>query len=142
MDARGYQLVEGMLVCSLLGLLSSFALPAFRGLGDHHRLQAASQLFLSTVAGARFEALAKNTAVQVQVHADRQRFAKALRSRVPALWHDLPGGVQFSSVPNTPVAFYSRGTASPGGTFILENASGRIRVVIASSGRLRWERLN
>ena len=142
MSARGYQLFEVMLVCSLLGLLSTLFVPMLQGIADQEKLHAASQMFRSTILNARSQAIAKNSALRIRIHQDRRKFAIASRGKEPTLWRDLPGGVEFSRIPRSLPTFYSRGTASPAGSFILSNNCGRIVIVISVSGRVRWERLD
>jgi len=138
--ARGYSLLEVMLVCALIGSGSTLGLSILNGIAEQHRLHLAGESFLSAVMAARFQAVAKNLAIQVRVHASGKKFGIAVKGSEPQFWQDLPAGVEFSKTPRKPPGFYSRGYASPAGTFILENSRGQIRVVVSLSGRVRWER--
>ncbi len=138
--ARGYSLLEVMLVCALIGSGSTLGLSILNGITEQHRLHLAGESFLSAVMAARFQAVAKNLAIQVRVHASGKKFGVAVKDSEPQFWQDLPAGVEFSKKPRKPPRFYSRGYASPAGTFILENSRGQIRVVVSLSGRVRWER--
>ncbi len=138
--ARGYSLLEVTLVCALIGSGSTLGLSILNGIAEQHRLHLAGESFLSTVMAARFQAVAKNLAIQVLVHASGKKFGVAVKDSEPRFWQDLPAGVKFSKTPRKPPRFYSRGYASPAGTFILENSRGQIRVVVSLSGRVRWER--
>ena len=139
--ARGYTLLEVMLVCALIGSGSTLGLSVVNGIAEQHRLHLAGESFLSTVIAARFQAVAKNLAVQIRVHESHRKFGVAVKDSEPQFWQDLPAGVEFSKTPRKPPRFYSRGYASPAGTFILENSSGQIRVIVSLSGRVRWERV-
>ena len=139
--ARGYSLLEVMLVCALIGSGSTLGLSILNGIAEQHRLHLAGESFSSAVMAARFRAVAKNLATQVRVHTSRRKFGVAVTDSEPQFWQDLPTGVEFSKIPRKPPRFYSRGFASPAGTFILENSRGRIRVVVSLSGRVRWERV-
>lgn len=141
-NAKGYQLFEVMLVCSLLGLLSTVFIPLLDKIAAEDKLHASSQVFRSTLLNARSQAVAKNSALRVHVHQDGKRFAIARRGEEPAMWRALPKGVQFSRIPANLPTFYSRGTASPAGSFVLSNGAGQILIVISVSGRVRWERLD
>lgn len=141
MNAKGYQLFELLLACSLIGFLSTISLAVLNGVADQQRLHAAAHTFVSALTKGRSHALAKNAAVRVYVNENRKSFALAGRSETPVQWQDLPQGVEFSSIPSNLPTFYSRGTASPGGSFVLANRRGQIRVVVSLTGRIRWERI-
>ncbi len=138
--ARGYSLLEVMLVCGLIGTGSTLGLSISNGIAEQHRLHLAGESFLSAVMAARFQAVAKNLAIQIRVHTNGRKFGVAVKNTEPSFWQDLPSGVEFSKTPRKSPTFYSRGYASPAGTFILENSRGQIRVVVSLSGRVRWER--
>ncbi|MCH8320637.1 MAG: hypothetical protein IH790_06760, partial [Acidobacteria bacterium] len=133
-------LLEVVLVCALIGSGSTLGLSILNGIAEQHRLHLAGESFLSTVMAVRFQAVAKNLAIQVRVHSNRRKFGIAVKDTEPQFWQDLPAGVEFSKTPRKPVTFYSRAYASPAGTFTLENSCGRIRVIVFVSGRVRWER--
>ncbi len=138
---RGYSLLEVMLVCALIGSGSTLGLSILNGIAEQHRLHLAGESFSSAVMAARFQAVGRNLATEVRVHASRKKFGLAVTDSEPHFWQDLPTGVEFSKIPRKPPRFYSRGYASPAGTFILENSRGRIRVIVSLSGRVRWERV-
>ncbi len=139
--ARGYSLLEMMLVCALIGSGSTLGLSILNGIAEQHRLHLAGESFSSAVMAARFQAVARNLATEVRIHKGRRKFGLAVKDSEPQFWQDLPAGVEFSKMPRKPPRFYSRGYASPAGTFILENSRGRIRVIVSLSGRVRWERV-
>ena len=136
----GYQLLEVMLTCLFIGFLSSLALPAFQQVRDHWRLSQGSRLFLTLLEEGRTAAIGRNVTVQIRVSHDGGRMAITPEGEDPGHWLTLPRGVLVVRRPNREVAFYSRGTAAPAGTFILGNAAGEIRIVISPAGRIRWER--
>ncbi len=139
-QARGYSLLEVLLVCGFIGSVSTWGLLIFEGTAEQHKLQLAGEAFLSAVTAARVQAVAKNLAIQIRVHSNRRKFGVTVRDAEPQVWQDLPSGVEFSTVPRKPPTFYSRSYASPAGTFILENSRGQIRVIVSLSGRVRWQR--
>ncbi len=138
--SKGYSLFEVTLWCILAGGLSTIGLTAVEGIRDQQALHLAGESFLSTVSTARFEAMTKNLAVQIRVHASRSQFTMTLGNDEPSLWINLPRGVTFSRIPSRPITFFSRGNAAPAGTFTLKNERGQIRVIVSLSGRVRWER--
>lgn len=139
-NADGYQLLEVTLTCLLIGFLASLAWPAYQQVQDHWRLSQGSHLFLSLLEQGRTAAIGRNLTVQVRVSRDGGRTTIAPEGEEPGHWVALPGGVLVVRRPNREVTFYSRGTAAPGGTFVLGNAAGKIRIVISPAGRIRWER--
>ena len=140
--ARGYSLLEMLLVCGFIGSASTWGLLMFQGTAEQHKLHLAGEIFLSAVTAARVQAVAQNLAIQIRVHSNRRKFGVAMKDAEPQLWQDLPSGVEFSTVPRKPPTFYSRSYASPAGTFILENSRGQIRVIVSLSGRVRWQRFH
>ena len=70
MRSNGYQLLELMLVCSLLVSLSTFFLPFLGGIADQERLHSGSQAFRSALVAARYQSVAQNRAMCVYIHED------------------------------------------------------------------------
>lgn len=140
-DETGYQLLEVTLVCALTTLILTFGWLNWQSLRDHYFLNSGRLQFLAAASQARQLAVVKGFAVQIGVNSDRMGFALAIPKEEPTFWRKLPQGVRFDSIPARPLIFYSRGGAAPAGTFLLGNRSGQIRVVVAPSGRIRWERV-
>lgn len=141
-NPKGYNLLEVVLWCALIAVLSGVSASFVKGITEQQKLHFAGESFLSTVAAGRFEAVAKNLAIQVRVHPDLRQFALAIKDQEPPFWRSLPSGVKFSKIPTRAPTFYSRGYASPAGSFILKNSRGHIRVIVSVSGRIRWERIS
>ena len=139
-NAHGYQLLEVTLTCLLIGFLASLAMPAYQQVRDHWRLSQGSHLFLSLLEQGRTAAIGRNLTVQVRVSPDGGRTTIAPVGEEAGHWLTLPRGVLVIRKPNREVSFHSRGTAAPGGTFVLGNTAGRIRIVISPAGRIRWQR--
>jgi len=133
-------LLEVTLTCLLIGFLASLAWPAYQQVRDHWRLSQGSQLFLSLLEQGRTAAVGRNLTVQIRISDDGGRTTMAPEGEEAGHWLNLPRGVLAVRRPNREVSFFSRGTAAPGGTFVLGNASGKIRIVISPAGRIRWER--
>ena len=140
MRASGYTLFEIALWCILTGTLSGVSLTVIEGVRDQQGLHLAGESFVAAVSAARFQAMAKNLAIQIRIHPDRDQFAVALKNDEPDLWQSLPRGVSFSRIPSRSITFFSRGNAAPAGTFTLENKRGRLQVIVSLSGRVRWKR--
>ena len=139
-NAHGYQLLEVTLTCLLIGFLASMAWPAYQQVRDHWRLSQGSRLFLSLLEQGRTAAIGQNLTVQIRVSSDGERTTVAPEGEEAGHWLILPRGVLVIRKPNREVSFHSRGTAAPGGTFVLGNAAGKVRIVISPAGRFRWER--
>jgi hypothetical protein len=139
-NAFGYQLLEVTLTCLLIGFLASLAWPAYQQVRDHWRLSQGSHLFLSLLEQGRTAAIGRNLTVQIRVSDEGGRATIAPVEEETGHWLTLPRGVLVVRKPNREISFYSRGTAAPGGTFVLGNSAGEIRIVISPAGRIRWQR--
>lgn len=140
MNERGFELVDLMLALALLGLFSITGLVSFRGIAREQALQQASQSFVQTLGAARLRSLSEGTSYQVLVSPDSRGFAVVWKGADPARWTRLDRPVFFSRIPRRPVVFYSRGGASPAGSYVLSNGRHKVRVVVSLNGRVRWER--
>lgn len=139
MNERGFSLVDLLLTCLLTGTVLTVGLSSWENFSAHHRLQTASQSLMSDLWRARLASLAGNIPVSVEVRPDRSAYSVVELGETPA-WRELPNGVSFSDFPKK-ITFYSRGSVVPGGTYTFGNGSGRIQVIVAPSGRVRWQRL-
>jgi Tfp pilus assembly protein FimT len=115
-------------------------LNTWNNFSTHHRLQTACESLRADVWRARVAALAGNIPVTVQIREDGQAYSIVEQGETPA-WRELPQGVKFTSYPKKNVTFYSRGSITPAGTYTLANTAGVIQVIVAASGRSRWERI-
>ncbi len=136
----GFQLLEMMIVCALIGLLGAIAWGNFREIKGHYELQMGSAQFVSLLNQCRLQAISKSLPLQVRIHPDRSHFTITPEDEPARLWKALPRGTKFVSVPKQRLTFYSRGTAAPAGSFLLENRIGQIKVLITPTGRIRWQR--
>ena len=139
-NVHGYQLLEVTLTCLLIGFLASLAWPAYQQVRDHWRLSQGSHLFLSLLEQGRMEAVGRNLTVQIRISTDAGSATIAPEGEEAGHWMNLPRGVRVVRRPNRDIAFHSRGTAAPGGTIVLGNSAGKIRIVISPAGRIRWQR--
>jgi hypothetical protein len=139
MEERGFQLLDCMLVCLLLGGTLSIGVASLDGVFERYRLQWAGYLFATEISTLRSTAVGRNSPVSVSVSPSRTQYGFASRGEEPTLWRRLPRGVVVAGQPTTPVTFYSRGNAVPAGSYVLENSEGQMRVVVAPTGRVRWE---
>ena len=123
----------------ILTVLASVAWGGMTGLVEDYRLHSAAQILMGTATTARAVAMTRNARIQLRAHPDGDHLAASGLDR-PEVWTPLPRDVRVMATPRTPITFHSRGIAAPAGTWVLENRSGRVRVVVSPSGRVRWER--
>ncbi len=134
---RGFQLLELMLVCFLIAVGAALGASAWYEWVGQHRLHSAAEGLSTFLQGVRLSAVSRNAAIQVRVQGNR--YAMALRGSDAVVWQRFPQGVQAVRFPRRPVTFFSRGNAAPAGSFVLQNRSGQIRVVVSPTGRVRKE---
>ncbi len=136
---RGFTLLE-LLITLALGLAS-----AGLGIGllsraiETWRLQGAAQMVGSELTRLRAAAVSTGVPIRFLVGKSADAYSAAEAGGEPVQYVPLPRGIRFVSMPSRPVTFYSRGQAAPAGTYILEGSRGRIRVVVAPMGRVRWQ---
>lgn len=139
MNEKGFSLVDTLLTCLLMGTILTVGLSGWDSFSAHHRLQTACDCLMSDLWRARLASLAGNIPVSMEIRPDRSAYAVVELGETPA-WRELPPGVTFTECPKK-ITFYSRGSAVPGGTYTFSNGSGAMQVIVAASGRLRWQRL-
>lgn len=142
-SAAGYTLADAAVVCFLVMALAGAALDVAWGVAARLRLASACGAFVGAVERARGLAVARNGSYEVRIRPDGLAFAVAPvgLDGDKALWRNLPRGVFFSRAPRRSVTFHSRGSAAPSGSFHLASAAGEMKVVVAVSGRIRWQAL-
>ncbi len=140
MHEKGFSLVDTLLTCLLVGTVLSVGVSSWDTFSAHHHLQTACQSLMSDLWRARVASLAGNLPVSIEVRSDRSAYSVVELGETPA-WRELPRGVRFSESPKTKITFYSRGSVVPGGTYTLSNISGSVQVIVAASGRVRWQRI-
>lgn len=136
---QGFQLIEVMIVLALAVLAVGIAGASIIGIASGHRLDLGVRAFVSELASLRARAVSGNRVLSVQIDETKTRYGVAPPGGSPRSWIQLPPGVRFRGQPRRPVTFYSRGSAVPAGTYLIANSSGSIKVIVAASGRIRWE---
>lgn len=137
MNERGVSYVEVLITCMILAVFAGVgftSMTAFRRAAD---LQASCEIMISDLNRARIRAISSNLPVSIIVRPDRQAYA-VVEAGDPVRWRVFPSGVRLTSFPSRPVVFYSRGGATPAGSFTVANASGQLRIVVSAFGRVRW----
>lgn len=138
----GFQLLELLVVVAILSLLAATSLPRLSALSAHFRLQGAAESMVSLLSRARSSALSRNQTVTFWVHPDGRQYGLGTPLDPPCHWLTLPPGVVVSGQPATRISFHTRASAAPAGSLVLENAAGRVQVVVSVTGRIRWQRMS
>jgi prepilin-type N-terminal cleavage/methylation domain-containing protein len=137
--ARGFSLIELLLVLAILGLTTGIALPGFRRLGDSLAVQHATLGIISAHRRARMSAILRSRPLELTVAAEslviRERTGGLVLWRTPgptATGVALAGPVRNLSF--SPVGL-TEGLANA--TFRLTRGSATRAVVVSRLGRLR-----
>ncbi len=137
---RGFSLIDLLLTCFLIFLLAGLGVPFLHGLAAEQKRMAACDLLVSALAKARALAISRNTPVRLLAEPSGRFALQAGARDSPVVWRQLPAPVRFLKTPRRPVLFHSRGTASPGGSYLLGDEEGSLKVIVSVSGRVRWTR--
>lgn len=141
MNNLGFQLLEMMVVCLLLGAAVAVSAGPVIRTNEQYQLHTAGQSLVATLSEARSLAVTTNLPLEVHIDEGRRRFGFMPRGEQIEDWKQLPSGVRFAQIPRSRVTFYSRGFAVPSGSYVIENSIGTIKVVVSAAGRVRWERI-
>jgi prepilin-type N-terminal cleavage/methylation domain-containing protein len=136
---RGFTLVELMIALALCLLSAGMGLRHLSRAVEVWRLQTAAQMVSSELTRLRAAAVSTGAPIRFVVRPSADAYSSAEPGQSPPQFTPLPRGIRFCSIPSRPVTFYSRGQAAPAGTFLLEGSRGRVRVVVAPMGRVRWQ---
>ncbi|HYS17173.1 MAG TPA: GspH/FimT family pseudopilin [Candidatus Binatia bacterium] len=147
MNARGFALVELMVILAIAGILAALVAPTLSGYARTSALQAAARELATSINLGRQIAISQNTTVCVEVAT-----VTSIRLRTGGcggtIWTGPgtdgsgairisdPSALHLSTTGN--VVFTSLGAASPAGTYTLTNPvnNGTRTVVVAATGRV------
>ena len=146
MNARGFTLVELMVVVAITGALATLVAPTLLSYASTAALQAAARELATSINLARQIAISRNTTVCVELAAPAYLRLKTGGCSGP-VWTgagtDGSGAIKISDsafhVSTTAnVVFTSLGAASPAGTYTVTNpvSNGTRTVVVAATGRV------
>lgn len=141
-NARGFTLLDLVLVCGIIASAGTAAFSWLSGVIGQQRLHLAADSFISAANSARYQAVTGNFATEIRIHPDWMQFAITPKGRGVHLWQTLPKGVSFVRLPGRSPTFHSRGFATPAGSFVLANEYGSVQIIISVSGRIRWQRIS
>ena len=139
MRSNGFALVDAILALAVILMVGSIGWAGWRALVDSWRVRAAAEGLVSEFCRIRATAVQANRPFSLLISSDGCSYAVVRPGESRRQWYRWPEGVRCCARPLQPVTFYSRGTAAPAGTFVLEAPAARARVVVAVSGRVRWE---
>lgn len=136
-QARGFTIVELMIVIAIFGILAAVAIPNFVSQMPRCRLNGAARQVMGDLMWARMQAVSENTSFTVSFLNDHEYQISgggwSETKDIQDEYHD----VTLSSTAN-PV-FQPRGTASPWGTVTVANSSGSKDVKVHITGRVKIE---
>lgn len=146
---RGYTLTEMLIVVSIIGLATLFALPRFRGLAERNRLTAAREELAAAIATARAAAVQKGRTATVFLSGN-QMWVTVVTNNAgstttivpPKSFGTLYNVSVAASAPSglTSVTFDMRGFASPRlsatGKFVITGGTKRDSLCITTAGQL------
>jgi len=144
MDARGFTLMEVLVVLGITSILAGVALWGVRAWRPDLELQSAARQIVLDLRLARAQAMADHVSRRLAFDPSADTYRRQTRSA--GSWADagspiaLPPGVDVAdcSAAGQAIAFSSRGTASTFGNVALRAASGReLLVVVDIVGRVR-----
>lgn len=136
--SKGMTLIEAAIVLGLVAVVSGLAVERFGGTVATWRLQSAAELVAGELTRLRVRAIAALGPSFLQVAEGGESFIAVEADREVRSYR-LPRGVRIRAPTSRAITFYSRGSAVPAGSYLLENKAGRIRVIVSPMGRVRWE---
>ncbi len=140
MKDRGLTLLELLIALTLISFSLTAGLRFATGLVRQHQLHGTGQQLVATLNQARRLAVARNAVIQLETDPAGKRFGlKPRGNSAPESWSHLPAEVHWRRLPKKPITFFPRGSAAPAGSLAISNSAGTLRVVVAVSGRVRWQ---
>jgi prepilin-type N-terminal cleavage/methylation domain-containing protein len=138
---RGFSLLELVIGLVILGLLSSAAVPAFRGIRDRYAVQAAATAIASAHNRARIRAILEGQVTELEIRPDSLILRVGTGGGSVPVWSTpgpLPSGVSMASPPRT-LLFTPSGVTMgfANATFVVTRGGARRQVVVSRMGRVR-----
>ena len=139
----GFSLTELLIVLTVTAIIISFAVPGFARILKVWSLWGSARMVETSLQWGKMRAITSNSPVLFEVAEDGQRF----------MWRDpatgdifattaryMNSGTRIVSSPQTPLRFYPRGNAAPGGAYKVEGETGSYSIVVAPGGRIRFQK--
>ena len=137
-EARGFNLLDLLIVLALLLVVMTMSLEQLSSLSDKAQLQMAAHTLLSELQRARGLAISQNLAIRFEIRDSPVVYGFG-PTPTPSIWKPLGSGIEVARMPRRPIQFHSRGTAAPGGSIELVNRAGSARIIVNLAGRTRIE---
>jgi prepilin-type N-terminal cleavage/methylation domain-containing protein len=134
--AAGFSMVELIITLVLLGIAMAIAIPSFRGWVDNSNLKAAARTLSSDIAYMREAAMSSGRTHTIAYDMAQNRYTLRWDSDGAGTYADVPnyaatrlvsdhgGGIQITSVSQTPIKIISSGAINPFGTVVITNSRG------------------
>ncbi len=142
-SAQGTGLVEVLVVLVCGSVILASAAPGLVTIQQEWALWGGAHMVESSLFWGRMHAISSNCPVAFEVDPDGHGFHwedAETGERLDNFFWLLPGGVRITSSPRRSLRFYPKGNAAPAGTFVVEGSAGKYRVVVALTGRIRFQR--
>jgi prepilin-type N-terminal cleavage/methylation domain-containing protein len=144
MRARGFTLVEILVVTGIFSLLLAFAVPLFSQYMKHYRIEAQTRMIYTELLQARANALFQRRALRVKLYRDRfevyssSQDSGAAPVQTVALSFPITSNGHGDGVKGYPIDFDVKGLSSDWCSICLEaaGASGAIDSVVISPNRV------
>lgn len=139
----GFSLYELLIVVAITAAIVAFAAPGFVRMQKNWSLWGSARTVETSLQWGRMRAIASNSPVIFEIDEDGCRFMwrdSATGDIFAASAQSMTGGARIVSAPRTPLRFYPRGNAVPGGTYRVEGETGSYSIIVTPGGRIRFKK--
>ena len=139
----GFTLTELLIVVAITAIIVTFAVPGFVRIQKEWSLWGSARMVETSLQWGRMRAISSNSPVLFEVGEDGRRFMwrdPATGEVFAATDWSVNSGSHIASSPRTPLRFYPRGNAVPGGTYIVEGETGSYSIIVTPGGRIRFQK--